>query len=415
MRFNLNALAMVLLLGCGEAKAPHHWREARGEELPATQSALNLWTGDGANLLITLQRHSGTFTLFTTDPFGPVQTQFAPLPETAELIQPSQDGQYYLAASTSGYAVVLADGTVNLNPEPLTGSPQALAFHPSTHVAVLTDDQQEMALLHFDAAGGVLGSLKSTSKFPNGQWALGGAMLPDGSYAATLSGSAVAIVDIPGSIAAKAFKARTFNVAGATDMWWIAAVSGLGFNAVLIQDGTRLLLINTDSGAILDQKELGSATALGWFSDLSPHVITQSQDQMAAQKNDVTFVTSAAKLKTTTFQGSSELIASTWLDNKAGTLAISYDRSAAVNAGIDPYDVYDETESVIARFHTSDGSALDNSLVAGRARVALRSDFFFTTYASALGMSERVTYGSTPETQSASLYTFAAIRNRFRQ
>ena len=415
MRFKVSALVAALLAGCGGGGTDHHWRDFSADDIPVAQSGLSLWSGAGANQLVTVARHGGTFTLFHMDPFSVVQSYSLPLAEVGELILPSQDGQYFIAASSGGYAIVKADGTVNLNPLAMTGSPQALAYSPSAHVAVLTDDEQSMVLLHLDATGGVVGSWKTDTKFPNGQWAISGAMLADGTYAAGLSGATISIVDVAASVTAQAFKVRSFDVASATDMSWMAIVPGLGFNAVLIQDGIRLVVVNTDKGIVVDQKNMGSATMLGWFTDLAPHVISQTQDEMAAQKNDVSFVATSGKLTSVTFQGSSELIGASLLDPAGGTLALAYDRNEQVNSGLDPYSSLDASQRIVARFTTKDGVALDTSAREGRAHVSLRANFIFASYASSLGLTERLTYGANPQTDTLSRYAFPAISRRFRQ
>ena len=412
MHFKICLVTTILLSGCGEDKPRHHWRVIDDAGRPESQSFAGLWSGDGANQLIATERHGGTFTLFHQDPFSAAQTHLMPLAEANELILPSQDGQYFLAASSAGYAVVKADGTVTLNPLPMTGAPQAMAFSPAANLAVLTDDQQSIVLLRLDATGTIQGSFKGSSQMPNGQWVISGAMQSDGTYAAALSGTSMAIIDIPASIAAQAWKVRAFDVNGASFMAWTTFLPGLAFNAVMILDADRLVTVNTDTGAILDQKNLGSATILAYGQSMTPYLITQSQDQLAAQKNDLVYSASAGKLGSVTFQGCSETISASWLDASAG-LAVAYDPRLSIGNGPNPYSAYDDAQYVIARFHLNDGSALDVSTADIRMRLRLRTGFMFGTYASALGVAERLTYGTNPEVIDLTRYAFPALSRNY--
>jgi hypothetical protein len=406
------AAAALTVAGCSSgARVPHHVGGSGPEPVSVNGNAL--WTGAAQNQVVTVERRGHSLEHFTVDPFTHVRALDLPLAADRELALPSIDAQYYVTASADDYGFIKADGSGStVDPAPLDGTLQWVAYSPTAHFAVFADDAQELALVLLSSAGDVQASWRATNELPNNQYILAATMLADGQLVLTLSGTSVALVDIAASVTAQAWKATTFDVTGATDMNWVAQVPGPTNDTVMIIDGTRVLTVDLVKQAIVAQKVVGSATLLGAFRDATPHLVTQTLAEVTPGTNDVTYAAADGTLKAATVTASTSQLTRSWVDLTAGSVALAYDPDLDQSTGFNPRsDFYGRRN--ISRFKLADQSALDSVAIDSYVSLTLTSAYAIAVYPSPLGKAERYTYGATPAVDTLTDYDYGFIKGNY--
>jgi hypothetical protein len=407
---------LAALSGCGSSQTEQVTGDYEIGREPTYYSTSYLWKGGDANRLVITNENARTIESFTLDPFAHVASVPIPHQNVKTGVIGAGNGEYFVTLSDDDYAIVKRDGTVRRSPVELAADIQSVAYEPTMHVLVLTSSFQSMTMLTLDETGEVTGSFVAGGLTAEGKAIGAGAILSDGRLAVVAGETTIVVMDVKATVQQQTIVKSQFEVEGATAMGWINQIPGAA-NLLLVLDGSRLLVVDSAAGTIIDQKDLTGVEVKGRFRDYYPHVVTQNAGQVAQSVLEVTFAGADGKLATRMLRGSTYPVAQTWLD--ASTMTFTGLFTPVTGTVFDRID--DEKDSVatieVYRFSLADPAnqiPLDKSEIDADLRVALTPGYLFVQHESVLGRSERRNYGKTPESAFLTGYNLDLLRERYR-
>ena len=242
-------------------------------------------------------------------------------------------------------------------------------------------------------------------------------MLGDGRLAMIVGDTNIYVIDLAASIAQQTLVKSVFAIDAATSMGWMSQIPGLA-NAILVLDGSRVLIVDANTGQITDQKSLLDTQVVGRFREYHPHIVSQNAGQQAQNGLEVTFAGANGKLMTRSLRGASAELGETWLDISQMTFTAMFVPGIQINMN-DEQDKNTPKDYVeVYRFDlTQAGNQLpfDRSEVEVDVRTVVMPSFLFLQHRSVLGKAERRTYGEAPERKFVEAYNFDVLRSNFRR
>lgn len=408
VRLRVGALLTLTAVSCSGANDSSDDYEVGRQ--PELYSAAYLWGAGDSNAIAAVDRTGMTLQRFTLEPFAHVSSLPLPLPYRQQGVVSSHDGAYFVTLGESEYSILKADGTHIDNPLPLLGKIESVAFEPTRHFLVISDEFQTMVLLVLDESGTPTASWKGGARISEDLVVRSGTMMSDGRLVLALGATTIGIVDVAATVQAQAWQYTTFEVADATDMKWITPVPDQS-DTVMVIDGTRVLSLNVATGAILGQEDLAAATTLGYYRDYVPHVIVRDSSSLDSKIHNVIYVAADGTLAKSEIIGTDRQISETMLAAD-GTLTVVYNPKTSWSnsyekdedgAYFGPREVY--------RFRLSDNAGLDKSSISDSVNLAITPNYLFMLYPSRLGKAVRRGYGPEAADQVVSGYNFEMFRN----
>jgi hypothetical protein len=406
----------VALSGCGSSETKQVTGDYEIGREPTFLGASYLWKGGDSNRLTIANEDARTIESFTLEPFEHVGSVPIPHANVKAGVIGAGNGAYFVTLDGDDYAIVKRDGTVRRSPVELASDIQSVAYEPTMHLLVITSSFQSMTMITLDETGEVTGSFVESGLAGEGKAIGAGAIMSDGRLAVVAGETTIVVMDVKATVQQQTIVKSQFEVEGATAMGWINQIPGAA-ELLLVLDGSRLLVVDSTAGTIIDQKDLTGLEVKGRFRDYYPHIVTQNAGQTAQSVLELTFAGEGGKLATRTLRGSTYPITQSWLDTSTMTFTGLF--SPITGTVFDRID--DESDSVatseIYRFNLADPAnqiPLDKSEVDAELRVALTPGYLFVQHESVLGRSERRTYGKTPESALLTGYNLNLLRERYR-
>ena len=329
----------------------------------------------------------------------------------------ADNSAYFVTQAGDDYSVIKRSGAANLNPIALEGEIQGFSFDPARHFLVITSSFQNMTLLSMNELGDITGSFVAKGVAEAGKAIGSSTMLGDGRLAMIVGDTNIYVIDLAASIAQQTLVKSVFAIDAATSMGWMSQIPGLA-NAILVLDGSRVLIVDANTGQITDQKSLLDTQVVGRFREYHPHIVSQNAGQQAQNGLEVTFAGANGKLMTRSLRGASAELGETWLDISQMTFTAMFVPGIQINMN-DEQDKNTPKDYVeVYRFDlTQAGNQLpfDRSEVEVDVRTVVMPSFLFLQHRSVLGKAERRTYGEAPERKFVEAYNFDVLRSNFRR
>lgn len=407
----LNGLIPLCSIGCGARV-----KDLAISDKPNLLSQSVLIDRISKDQIFIANESAQTFEAFTLDPF----THLASISSPHRLVKPSvggsNNGSYFVSLAGNDYAISQKTGNTLLNPIPIKGEIQSLAFDSSLHTLAITSSLQAVYLLSLNESGAVTGSLVIDNLIDSGKALGASTILNDGRLAIVGGGTQLVFVDIIASIRDQLAIKNSINIDNASSMGWIRVIPSSP-NRLLILDGSRLIVVDTDTGTIVDSKSLNDTKIVGRYSAYDPHIITQNAGQEAQDIIELSFIGKDGKIATRTLLGSPYTLDSTSLDVESLNFAAFF-VSPKPNKTFGTKDEQNMLKNEVYRYELTDASnqlRTNRNEVDSDAQVVLRPNYFFIRHDSVFGRSERRSYGDTPNSQNLEGYNLSLIRDRYRK
>jgi len=341
------------------------------------------------NLVVTIDEPTRTVQEFTLEPFALNASWPLPFDTRGQKLMMSHDAGYFVIVSGADYAVMRRDGHTTINPVELPGTINTYSYDARSHALALSDSYGSIALLALTPDGDVASQWISGPLIAGATTAISaGVMLQGARLVLATNPNEVLIADLTATIAAQAWQTRKIPLEGAGKITWLAAIPSQP-GRMLVLGATRLMIVDVDSGAVLDELPTEGKNVVGAFRDLDPHIVTLAGTPSDAGSGTRTVVqihyaTAEGRFAAASVLAAGRNVAESWLDVARGM--VTY-RTGSEAGGLHP--------SEVLRYRLSDSLLTARILLVNAGSTAVTPGWLFSRQDSALGRAERLAFSRT--------------------
>lgn len=408
------SLILAFLIGsCSYSTAADNEKGKIGK-IPTFYSSAYVSKDTDANLMAMIDFPALRLQEFVLEPLSLKRSFGLPFAGDDQSVIASANGQYFLVISGADYAIIRSDGKIDKNKVELPGTIESVAFDSAQNYLVLADKYQTVAVLSLNQSGEIIESWKG-GPLVNDKFVMAGEMLDNGRLLFSLGETTLAVIDVAatlknGSWTYTADVSEPFEIADAKSMTWIASVPDFP-NLAVVLDSNRLMMIDLNTQAITGTPiDLTGLTQIAISKDLTPHVITSSSSQRAADVATIHYVNKSGNLVSQSLKITTAYLSKSFLDLDNDVLALSFDTDK------DIFDTPKEvtySEKEVFRYRLSDSMLMDQTEIKQQVKAGISPNYILNQFNSVLGYVERWRYGRDPQPVKLQNYNLKALRDKY--